>query len=220
MNPQQKGATIEALIRYEGQVDRARRYLGLSKREMKARTKEVLDELPISIASPLRKEYGFMEPKRKISVSTRETENRISALVLHRWNVKEAAEDIGVSSSTLYYFIKRPTTRKYAADNGIEIPARFRAGYKTIIPLVEVPVVEIKPEEIASVLIKALEATTAIHNQAKDGLLAMQETLTAATDKAISEVFHIVRQANGQVICSPEGSPSVPSSSLTVKGLT
>ena len=197
ITPQQKGETIAALAQYDGQVDRARRYLGLSKREMKARAKEVFEELPVAVADKIGKEYGFMAQTLHSgeSISIGEVHRRLQALIEHEWNVKAAAKTLGLTDSTLYYFINRPKTRKYAEDNGIEIPARFGTkNVKTIIPGVEVIVKPLTPDEISSVLIKALEATTAIHEQTKDGLLAMQETLTIATEKAISEVFHIVRQ--------------------------
>ena len=80
------------------------------------------------------------------------------------------------------------------ALHGVEIPLKFTYKPRTTAPNPVPPT----PIEIADVLIEALKTTAIIHNQSKDGLLAMQIALTEATEKAISEIFHIVRQANGQ----------------------
>ena len=196
MTPQQKGETIEALIRYEGQVDRARRYLGLSKREMKTRARDVLSELPSVIADSVTRGLGIMvgdKPLKGQNITVEEVARRLSVLVSNEWNIRKAAHALDMTDSTLYSFIKRPRTREYAASNRIEIPRKFVYKPRTATAFTE-PTPP-TPVEIATVLIEALRTTAIIHSQAKDGLMAMQITLNEATEKAISEIFHIVRSS-------------------------
>ena len=193
ITPQQKGETIEALIRYEGQVDRARRYLGLSKREMKTRAKDVLNELPSLIADSVVRGLGIMvgdKPLKGKNITIEEMARRLSMLVNNGWNIHKAAQALDITDSTIYSFIKRSKTREYAASHEIVIPSQF--VYKSRTATAFKP---ITPVEIADVLIEALKTTAIIHNQSKDGLLAMQIALTEATEKAISEIFHIVRSS-------------------------
>ena len=196
MNPQQKGETIEALIRYEGQVDRARRYLGLSKREMKTRARDILSELPSVVADSVTRGLGIMvgdKPLKGKNIVAEEMARRMSVLEDNKWIVRKAARALDLTESTVYSFIKRSKTREYAASNGIDIPTRFTYKPRTATAFTE-PTPP-TPIEIATVLIEALRTTAIIHGQAKDGLMAMQITLNEATEKAISEIFHIVRSS-------------------------
>ena len=192
LTPQQRGATIEALIRYEGQVDRARRYLGISKREMKTRAKDVLNELPSIVADSIMRGLDIMVgPTRGKNTTVEEVARRLSVLADNKWNFHKAAQALDITDTALYSFIKRPKTREYAASNGVEIPLKFTYKPRTTAPNPVPPT----PIEIANVLMEALKTTAIIHDQAKDGLLAMQIALTEATEKAISEIFHIVRSS-------------------------
>ena len=88
-------ATLLALHNSEGNVAKAANILGISKSQVYRRIKkyEIIEE-----------DWKFIEDEEVLDDPETETRN---ALIQNGWNVKSAAEDLGISDSTVYRRMKK-----------------------------------------------------------------------------------------------------------------